>query len=650
MGPAELAWRMVERARLASLRKRAGRPVATLTAPAGGFRAAFALASAALVPSGSPDEFGAALERAFPGERARLMERARAILEGRIELFGREYALGPEPAVWPWNRSPDGGPEISLAFGPTLDYRDPSRVGDARLAWELGRHGFAVTLAQAAWVGDDPRMARFAFEALEAWIAACPPYRGIQWASALEFALRSFSWGYALALIARTPAGQAIEEARWERVFATWAEQLRFVHAHDARFSSANNHRLGEAAGLAWGGRLLAFVPEAAAWRTQGLAILEEGFLEQTTADGVTREHAFAYQQFVLDFVVLVETLELRAGRAVPAAIAARIAQVAESLDLFSPSGLTWPVGDGDEGQALPTGEAFAARVPASLECAARLTGREWHGPAQPRALWLGWSPAAAHGASDRAASAPVTMSRAGYVLAQRRVAGREAKLLFDAAELGLAPLYAHGHADALMVLLDVGGPRLVDPGTGGYHAHAALRERLRATAAHNTVEVDGRSQSTPGGLFQWLRAARVVEGPGGALAQGVVAAHDGYARDGVIHRRCVVWDEPERIVVEDTLEGRGHHRAVARWHLGDGRAERRESAAIGFEVRWPDGYAMTIIADLPQGAEARASDDAVWSPRFLSARPCGVIGFIVEGRLPLTWRTTILLDPAAKA
>jgi hypothetical protein len=650
MGPAELAWRMVERARLAALGKRAGRPVATLAAPHGGFRAAFVEASVGLVPSWSPEEFGAALERAFPGETTRVMDRGRAILEGRVELFGREYALGPDPAAWPWNRSPDGGPEIGLAFGPTLDYRDSSRIGDARLTWELGRHGFAVTLAQAGWLGDDPRMARFAFEALEAWIKACPPYRGIQWVSALEFALRSFSWGYALALIARTPASQAIEEARWERVFATWAEQLRFVQAHDARFSSANNHRLGEAAGLAWGGRLLSFVPEASAWRAQSLAILEEGFLEQTSADGVTREHAFAYQQFVLDFVVLVETLELRAGRPVPEEVAGRIAQVVEGLDLFSPSGLTWPVGDGDEGQALPTGEAFEARVSASLECAARLTGASWHGPAQPRALWLGWSPAAAQEAGDKAAIAPVTVSRAGYVVARRTVSGREARLLFDAAELGLAPLYAHGHADALMVLLDVGGPRLVDPGTGGYHAHAALRERLRATAAHNTVEVDGKSQSTPGGLFQWLRAARVVEGPKGDLAQGVIAAHDGYAHNGVIHRRRVVWDEPGRIVVEDALEGRGHHRAVTRWHLGDGRAQRREGAAAAYEARWPDGYAMTMVGDLPPGAETRASEDAVWAPRFLSARPCGVIEWIVEGRLPLTWRTTLWLSEAAKA
>jgi hypothetical protein len=304
-----------------------------------------------------------------------------------------------------------------------------------------------------------------------------------------------------------------------------------------------------------------------------------------------------------------------------------RIAGVAESLDAFSPGGLTWPVGDGDEGQALPTGEPFESRVRASLECAARLVGTPG-GPAQPRARWLGWAEA------PETAVLPFEGTRDGYAVARR---GR-ARLLFDAAELGLAPLYAHGHADALMVLLDVDGPRLVDPGTGGYHAHAKLRERLRATRAHNTVEVDDSSQSTPGGLFQWLRAARISE----RAPDGMAAAHDGYARLGVTHRRRVAWEADDRIVVEDRLEGTGTHRAVTRWHLGDGRAQ--PAGPYAYVARWPDGYALTLRAELPEGGVTRASDDAAWAPRFLAARPCGVVEWTVEGRLPLSWRTTILL------
>ena len=54
-----------------------------------------------------------------------------------------------------------------------------------------------------------------------------------------------------------------------------------------------------------------------------------------------------------------------------------RIERVADGLEIFTPGGRgIWPVGDGDEGRALHLGEPWEERVGASLECAARLTGR----------------------------------------------------------------------------------------------------------------------------------------------------------------------------------------------------------------------------------------------------------------------------------
>jgi hypothetical protein len=142
---------------------------------------------------------------------------------------------------------------------------------------------------------------------------------------------------------------------------------------------------------------------------------------------------------------------------------------------------------------------------------------------------------------------------------------------------------------------------------------------------------VDGLSQSQPGGLFQWLRAARVFDRRIAELDWS--AAHDGY---GVTHRRRVTWPEPGLLVVEDALEGAGTHRATVRWHLGDGRAA---PSGDGFEARWQDGFTLVLSSDLPAG---RAHEGAVWAPRFLEPRACGVVEWTVEGPLPLTWRTEI--------
>ncbi len=648
MSPAEVAWRLEDRLSLAFLEARSGRHPEVLPAPREGFQAAWRGATQAQGPE-TPDE----IRREFPGEIQRTVAEAQAIMAGQVPLFARTYAFGPDPVRWPWNRDPDGGAPIALDFGPTLDYRDLGRVGNARLTWELGRHQWTAPVAQAAFLTGEERYARFVVEVLESWCEACPPFRGIQWSSGLEFALRAFAWGWALALVARTPFADRVEDARWARLFATWAAQMRFVREHDSRYSSANNHRLGEAAGLAWSGMLLPFVAEAAGWRTRGLEVLEEGFLAQTTPEGVTREHAFAYQHFVLDFVVVVEGLARAQGRTLPRGVAGRIDRVAAALAAFTPgvcvrAGATWPVGDGDEGRALHLGEPWEERVSASLECAARLTGRPWDGPRHARAAWLAAAvgtiepsgPSNGEGGSDTSPPPPE-----GYAIESWPTPHGEAHLLFDAAPLGLPPLYAHGHADALMLLLDVGGPRLVDPGTGGYHAQPALRERLRSTRAHNTVEVDGQSQSVPGGLFQWRRPARILNG--GAQVRGpratIEAAHDGYARfgDPVIHRRAFRVHAPDTIVVVDALEGASRHRAVARWHVGDGVPREAPGHVL---VGWEDGFELAIAGFGPGAVTAHAGAPVEWAPRFLEPRPCGVVELEALADLPLTFVSVITI------
>ncbi|HVL37064.1 MAG TPA: heparinase, partial [Burkholderiales bacterium] len=68
------------------------------------------------------------------------------IAAGRLDVFAlRGVEVGAPPA---WNRDPKTGIEAPLAFGKTLDYRDPDLVGDIKYLWEPNRHLHLVTLAQ----------------------------------------------------------------------------------------------------------------------------------------------------------------------------------------------------------------------------------------------------------------------------------------------------------------------------------------------------------------------------------------------------------------------------------------------------------------------------------------------------------------------
>ena len=63
---------------------------------------------------------------------------------------------------------------------------------------------------------------------------------------------------------------------RYKKILGSLIVQARFVEKNLSRFSSANNHRLGEVAGLAVVGLGLPGIPEASKWATEGSQLMEE--------------------------------------------------------------------------------------------------------------------------------------------------------------------------------------------------------------------------------------------------------------------------------------------------------------------------------------------------------------------------------------
>ena len=212
-------------------------------------------------------------------------------------------------------------------------------------------------------------------------------------------------------------------------------------------------------------------------------------------------------------------------------------------------------------------------------------------GPPPEPVLWL-------MAAADRPPPVPVqprpvqrsvVLAASGYHVSRRD----DALLVFDAGAHGFLN-GGHAHADALGVTLSAGGQRLlIDPGTGTYTMDPVLRDRLRSSAWHNTVTVDGRSQSMPAGPFHWARAAgaRVERAVIGATFDLFHAATDAYLP--VRHERLVFATGQRSWIVADRIAGTGRHRAAVHWHI---------------DPAWavsPCGHGAWTLAH-PSGLEAR--------------------------------------------
>src|ERR1051325_7348961 len=130
-----------------------------------------------------------------------------------------------------------------------------------------------------------------------------------------------------------------------------------------------------------------------------------------------------------------------------------------------------------------------------------------------------------------------------------------------------------HGHADALSVVLSVGGQELlIDPGTGVYNGAPEWRNFFRSSRAHNTAIVDGREQSEPAETFSWKRAnaARLVRHISEGDFAYAEAVHDGYSspEERIVHRRRVLCCDAGTWILHDELLSEQDHACTLLYHF----------------------------------------------------------------------------------
>jgi hypothetical protein len=226
------------------------------------------------------------------------------------------------------------------------------------------------------------------------------------------------------------------------------------------------------------------------------------------------------------------------------------------------------------------------------------------------------------------------------YLLGDRFESVDEVRMLADAGPLGYLSIAAHGHADALSVVLSVAGHEvLVDPGTYAYHTEPQWRRYFRSTRAHNTVMVDDRDQSEQSGNFMWSRHAnaRVLEWRNEQGRQRFYAEHDGYRclSDPATHRREIVYDELTRtFTIVDTIECEGTHQIKRHWHFAE--SLQPQVSAREIDTRIPR-YRVRVVSDgsVDQVEELRggSAQQGGWVSRSFGSK---------ESALTVAWSSTV--------
>ena len=592
----------------------------------------------------------------------RYLAAADRIAHGLVDVFAlRGVDLGTPPR---WNRDPKSGIEAPLSFGKLLDTGNTDLVGDIKYLWQPNRHAQLVTLAQAYALTRKRAYFDALQEQLDSWFLACPYGYGPNWSSALEAGLRLINWSAAWQLL----GPQILEEHAEFR--GRWLDSVyrhaQFIRGWFSLHSSANNHLIGEAAGLFIASLTWPYWPAAKSWRDTAKSILEREALMQNAPDGVNREQAVAYQQFVLDFQLLCLLAGKANGQWFSADYESRLESMLDYLASIMDTGGNVPMlGDADDGYAvrLSAEEGFCPYK--SLLATGALLFRRGDFKLKARTLddktrWLfGPQADAEFDALDGSATRlPIrqTFPEGGYfILGSDFDTPREIRLVADAGPLGYRSIAAHGHADALSFTLSAGGLEfLIDPGTYAYHTQERWRNYFRGTSAHNTVRVDALDQSVPGGNFMWLSKARAgcslwLSSPEKDSFEGW---HDGYMRleDPVKHRRLIELDKRARkVIVEDTLEMGDEHDVELFFHCHEGCSV---DAIPGGYLIARNGTALSLQLPVVDNSDSALHQGSLapmlgWVSRaFDSRRPAPTIVWRARLAHRAVLRTEILISP----
>ncbi|ATB27097.1 alginate lyase family protein [Melittangium boletus] len=526
---------------------------------------------------------------AMPGASERALERAQAALRGEYHVFGTRVCFGEgQPVDWSLDvgsgyRYPVVPVERLLLTRPGVDPKYP---------WELGRLDCLVALGQGYWVASDEDARRsfargFVARALD-FLQANPVGEGVQWTCPMDVALRGANLAQALWMFADAPEVRRPEFL--VPVLQSLAEHSAWVESHlEDGGAVPNNHLVSNFVGLLVMSLLFPDLPDAARRTALAVAGLRAQVVAQVNADGSSFEGSIPYHRLSVELFTLALVVARVRGVDLGGVYERRLrGMFAASRAWTSEQGLAPQVGDNDSGRVFPFKErdpreqGYLAPLGAAIFGDATLSGGDF----PDEAAWLLGRTGLERFRSLRSAPAPVSVSfpEGGFHVLR----GAGAVVTVSAGAQGQGGVGGHSHNDKLSFELHLGGrPVIVDPGTGTYTREPSVRNALRSTAAHNTLQVDGAEQAPlePHRLFALPESARArvqVFQTGGELER-LCARHDGYRllSSPVGVERTFVLDKRERALgIVESLVGVGLHEVTGRLHLPDREARLREPTA----------------------------------------------------------------------
>ena len=484
-----------------------------------------------------------------------------------LNIFGTDFSFH-NPVEINWQKDISSGEIFMPHFYRKINIRENPDLS-AKYVWEINRLQYLTGICINYQSARNQLDLDLFIQIIRSWSSQNPFLAGVNWYSNIEVNLRLITWFLCWEILEAENLMTSNTEFNGF-VKNEWLPLIKrhciYSYNNPSKFSSANNHLISEYSGLFVASSKWNF-KESKKWLRYSQNGLEREIIKQHSKEGINKEEAAEYIQFITDFFLLAFIIGEKTRNPFSDRYKQRLFKIFCFInDLLDSKGNFPKYGDEDDGRCFlldfdKRGNNFqslmasAAILFSNPEFKSKSIGFD-----MKNQFLFGNEGAKKYDSitEGRKVEGSKFYVEEGHFFFRKRHDDKEIYLHFDAAPLGFLSIAAHGHADALSFTLNVDGqPVFIDPGTYTYHTEPEWRSYFIGTLAHNTIRVNDRDQAVSGGPTLWVKKYKssILDLALNKNIDHVRATHNGYHKECVQHIRDIVFDRLQNeFQIFDTL------------------------------------------------------------------------------------------------
>lgn len=507
-------------------------------------------------------------------------------IEENYNIFGIDFRFG-RPFEIDWHRDISSGEKFPLIPARRINILSNDRLS-AKYVWEINRLQYLTGICLNYRRTEDNKYLRLFIDINHSWNLQNPYLYGINWRSNIEVNLRLITWFFCWELLDVESITQENDEFR-RFVDSEWIlmiyQHCLFSFSNPSKYSSANNHLVSEYAGLFVASTKWNF-PESEKWNKYSKEGLEKEILKQHSSNGINKEEAAEYIQFITDFFLLAYIVGERSGNPFSDNYRDMLLKIFTYIyDFLDLKGNYPKYGDEDDGKCyvLDYQQDYdnfrSLMTSASIIFKNQMFKSKSSGIDNKNRILFGEQGATTY------SLLPVTeycgfskfYKEEGHFILRKTSLNHEIFIHFNAAPLGYLSIAAHGHSDALSFVLHIDGqPIFIDSGTYTYHTEKKWRDYFIGTLSHNTVRINYKNQALNVGPTLWVKHYKcyILHSESDANQDRIIATHNGYLKEKVWHVRELCFNKNKyEIKIIDTIEIQNKRRTTVEipFHISPG-------------------------------------------------------------------------------